>query len=51
MRYAFVFISILAIWVAVIAIAAAADNFSVVTAQGIALLMTVILFIIGFRRS
>lgn len=51
MRYAFVSASILAIWAAVLIIAHSTDNLPVLTAQIVALFMTIVLFIIGFRRA
>lgn len=51
MRYAFVSLSIVVIWASIIMAALAVPNFDVIIAHRIALLMTVILFIIGFRRK
>jgi hypothetical protein len=51
MRYAFVFISIAAIWAAVIIMVISVPGFSSDLAQACALLMSVILFVIGFRRK
>lgn len=51
MKYAFVTLSILAIWIALIAIVATVPNFSPVLAQSLAVFMTIILFIIGFRKA
>lgn len=51
MRYGFVFVSIFAIWVAVIAITAVVSDFPAQTAHLLALIATLILFVIGFRRG
>lgn len=50
MKYFFVFISIVAVWLAVVIMAATVDNFSALTAQRVAILTTIILFIVGFKR-
>lgn len=45
------FISIIAIWLAVIIMVSSVPDFSIVTAQLLAVSMTCILFVIGFKRS
>lgn len=45
------FLSIIAVWLAVVIMAAKVDDFSVMTAQLVASITTMILFVIGFRRK
>lgn len=50
MRYAFVFVSIVAMWLALIMLALASPGY-VLFVTTVVIIMTVVLFLIGFQRG